>query len=1056
MPAAATTYPSSSSIPLPKKKPGGAGPAKSAKSFFERAFNTKRFLKTTPVKKVIDVYEYAEDPLGELKKQVKMKITERALFSMVGPSFRAHKIRNVANLITNAPKEIFGWGYYGVWGGDWWYKNWGYEKALQPKIDKRVLDQLLEGKTLDSSGMIVLKDGNGGISRKAIQLDYKRSRFGIPESTTERLLKVGRGEGFKRFAGKALGHLKWGLINPALPLVSFLLSQDTLGYLGWEASPGYFRDKFGRPLKDEQGQLIRKLKVTTKDGREWTLHPHLPGPGDSFSRIRTFTGRGAGVLNAVSGFSRYAYVSRQFFSRNPYIFNNFGWERVYVPGQEQILLRNGGRFAQFNRALSYLHPSNWMFGNETWKRLGWDTVGGAFEKHPIALADKWGAKKFTGVNLIPRAGQNRLANGLHRFARFVYNFHPTTLLNRLREAVGRTRPAQLIRSLRTDARLLRNLGPREYLRLKRLDFSNWASLSNGRLARGYRGLRQSWLGKAGGAVKGWLLVAKKKSDEVWKKLITIPLKFLLDLAMKLLSKLASVIWSKVGPLLSRLSGFISSHIPAGIKGIFSKVGAGIGESVVGKLFAKIGAQLAGKALLGVAARFIGNVLLKGAFEAFAWVTAPEIQILSYAWKGIQWLFGQTIGRVLGSISSKVVASLASRAGMTLAQFGWRALFGTLARTLGTWLATSAWPALTGFVTSTLPGWIAGLSSALSSALAGVSLASLAITVGIATILASLIFIITIYVPALFWNPARSEVTHTQVVLDKVAKVAPGDPATNFIGTNRLPVDNLEHTVEYFFRVRNTADKKAAAVQVTDAKLAKTFPLDGSTIELNPGQELEIGRFAVKIRANSERVETNEAFGTAVIEGETTTFSDVGLLLIGNPAWAPPCGWPATGTLRVLYLDKYPLCPVESECSGIQIVGLPDEVTLMRQSEKVRSTLNGVVSQLWFDRKLGGVMKIKGLDGSFEIVYAYLTEASVKPVSGSLTKYGLEVGSRVTLNQEVAETYFGPLPLSWDSSLHYQVKVLHYGSGVNGFDNKDPLEFTPTRPDRDATVQAGGC
>ncbi|MEK7611549.1 MAG: hypothetical protein AAB486_04235 [Patescibacteria group bacterium] len=1113
MPATTTTFPTSSPVPLPKKKPGGGGPPHSPKGFFEKFTSKlpKNILKQTRIKGVITTYEKVEDFPGELKKAVKLAAKDRVFYSAFGPYFRQNPIYGVMELTANAPKKVFNLVNDYVWQPN---TTWGYEKHVTPTFandQKDILNHFAQNQfqETDQLGHLVLNNDKGErlklaydrrIEIMGVKVPFSQGKGAI-KNTTVWTPKANAGN--LRALGTVFqvikkGALGYGLsfINPLLAPLPILLDDKILSHLGWETQGGIYRDKIGLPLINGQNEHVSGLKVLTEDGREWLLPQWKMSPADIRAKARVFKGGGrlAGFLNRVAGLSRGAYLFNRYifdhralenfgwireigevnlrggqttvnvvhrsgrlsqlgrsltylhpknwingeafkklgfaeslilgadgkpmrwltkltprqgfewaqylysvsrlFSRNPSELGRYGWENIHIKDikdQMDVLLRNGGRFAQFNRLLFYLHPKNWLLGNETWKRLGWDTVGGAFEKHPIALADKWGPKKLTGVNLIPRNSTNRLTNFVHRSARLIHDLHPKT-----------------------------------------------------------------WLGKAGGAVKGWLLAAKKKSDGVWKKLISIPLKFLFDLAMKALSKLASVIWSKVGPLLSRLSGFISSHIPAGVKSIFSKVGAGIGESVVGKLFAKIGAQLAGRALLGVAARFIGNVLLKGAFEAFAWATAPEIQVLSYAWRGIQWLLGQTVGRVLGALSSKMAVSLASRLGVPVAQMGIRFLLGTVLRGIGTFLATSAWPAVAGFFTSTLPAWVAGAGGALSTALAGISFASLALTIGIATTLAGLIFIITIYVPALFWNPARSEVTHTQVVLDKIAKVVPGDPATSFIGTNRLPVDNLEHTVEYFFRVRNTADKKATAIKVTDAKLVKTFPLDGSTIDLNPGQELEIGRFAVKIRANSERVETNEAIGTAVIEGETITFSDVGLLLIGNPAWAPPCGWPATGTLRVLFLDKYPLCPSESECSGIQIVGLPDEFTFMRQSQKIRSTLNGVVSQLWFDLKLGGVMKIKGLDGSFEIVYAYLTEASVRPVSGGLTKYGLEVGTRVNLNQEVAETYFGPLPLSWDTSLHYQVKVLHYGSGVSGFDNKDPLEFTPTRPDRDATVQAGGC
>lgn len=1014
MPAAAATFPTGEA----KKKPVFGGKVDLKKGFFERAFNLKRVLKTTPLKKAIGLYEKIEDPVGELKKEIKIRIAERALFSMVGPSFRTHKLRNVANLLTNAPKEVFNWGYYGVWNGGWWYGNWGYKTKLQPKIDDKVLDTLLEGKNLDSAGRLVLKNENGEIVHKALQLDYKRSRFGVPESTTARLLDTGRGSGVARLAGKAIGHLKWGLINPALPLVSLLLSKDTLGYLGWEAPPGYFKDKFGRPLKDEQGQLVRELKVVTKDGREWTLHPSLSGPHDPLSKARVFAGRGAGLLNAVSGFSRYAYSARSFFSLKPGALGAFGWEvenLIGIRGGPSINIHRAarGKFAAFNRLLFYLHPRN-LINGETFRLLGWSGTYAQFRGEGFDI------KGWAGLRsaIRPRArvdDPRRWVRFGQRIARFIYGFHPRSLFH-----------------------------------------AEWRETSH--YYNAYRFLRrrfgaalaQSPLGIAGGILKRWLLAAKKKSDDFWKNIVLGKiLKFVFDLLVRLAT------WA--GGKLASLGKFLWNNLaPSWLKDFLAKAGAKIGESFIGKFFANLGAKLAGNTALALGLRglgFLGKFLLKGAFELFSWATAPELQILSYVWRGLSFLFSQTIGRLLAAVSSRLVASLASRLGIALAQVGWRALLGALLRTAGTWLASSAWPAVAGFFTTTLPAWAAAAAEALGAALAGLTVTSVLVAIGIAVTIAIILFVITIYAPALFWNPARSEVTHTPVILSKIVKVAPGDPAAGYVGTNRLPVDSLEHTVEYFFKVKNTADKLATEVRVTDQKLGKTFPTDGSAVTLDPGQEKEVGRFNVKVRANSQRVEMNEAIGTAVVEGETINFSDVGMLLVGNPPWAPPCGWPTTGILQVLFGGKYPQCPTEAECSGIQIVGRPEEA--LRPSQKVYSVLNGVVSQLWFDRKIGGVMKIKGLDGSFEIVYGFLTEASVKPVGGGLTKYGLKVGSQVTLGQEVAETYFGPLPLSWGTSLHYQVKVLHYGAEVGSFDNKDPLEFTPSRPARGATVPQEG-
>ncbi len=1090
MPATATTFPSGPSVSLPRKKPsGGAGPANSAKSFFERTFNVKRFLKTTQVKSVFEWYDRVEDPVGELKKEIKKRIAERALFSMVGPKFRGSKFRNVSNLITNAPKEVFNWTYYGLWGGGWWYKNWGYEKHVQPVVKAETVNKFLAGD---------LK-----------QVPYERNLLGVPKSYEAVLPKGGRFAGGWRLAGKVLGHVKWGLLAtipfgplglPIASLASLFLSEDSLASLGWETQQGYFRGKNGQPLLDRQGNIVRSRNIVTEDGREWTLRVSPMRPGDPLAKARVFTGTGrsARLMNGVSNASRYAYSLRHFFSRDTRFFDQQGWTRF---GSYPKYTASGS-YAGFNRALFYLHPKNWLLGTETWKRLGWSqqellglrggkmlTVyrrasgrlarlsrifyylnprnllnGETFrllgwnERYSVFRGEGFDINGWvshrSSSQLIPRYSNNRLMNGFHRFSRFAYNFSPGVLLERLRGWFGDRRAG-----LANNARLLRSLGIRSYLSLKGVDFNNWVSQSKNPLARGLLRLRRSGLGKAagglrnglglaGGAAKKWLLAAKKKSDEVWKKLIAIPLKFLLDLIIKLLKDVALWVAEKVGPYLSRFGGFLSKLVPQGVKELFAKFGAKIGESLVGELLSKIGAQLAGKALLGVSLRFIGNVIVKGAFEAFAWVTAPEIQILSYAWRGAQFLFSKLLWQpakwLVQQGATRLLTSLGERLLGQGVQATWRAVFGQLGSRLGGflleyawrplvgWLSGSVWPAVTGFITTTLPAWAAAAGevigaalSALMASIAGMVALSMLIIAGI-LVLVGIFYKITEFIS----NPTAKDVGRAPVVLSLKVAVDPKD--TNGGGTNRIPnLDGKDHLVEFFLKARNDAEKKALNLQLlVGAPLNKSLSLD----ELGPATEKEFDKFGTMVNAGSARTETYLVTGTVVIDGKTYDLSTVGTLTIGASVTGRPCGWPATGALLSRFSDPWHSCMSgEQTCSGDLVRAFSDEDVT---GQVVLSPLQseGVVSNLYFGDD-GGILNVKSLDDHFEIGLIHLARSSVElePLTG-LTHFGLKIGSHVTHGQQVAETYIGEIGRSHTTNLFYQVKL-------DG-DNKDPETYAP--------------
>lgn len=978
--------------------PAAATASQPKKGFLEKAFNVKRFLKATPLGPAVVWYERVEDPVGEIKKFVKIAVQDRILFSTLGPYFREHPIYGLTQLMVNAPKKIFDLTRE-VWN---WNATWGFKKHVVPKFTedqlKKIIYPLAQNRIQESDhlGRLILKDEKG----ERLKLAYDRrinfwDLFDVPGSQGKGAMKSTAvftpkaGAGSQRAFGTGVQIFKKGLlgvplffINPLLAPLPLLLDDRVLSHLGWEDQAGFYRDKLGLPLLNNQNEYVPGLKVLTEDGREWVLPARNLLPGDIRAKARVFQGRFAPILNKVAGAARGFYVFKSYFSLNPQNLDSFGWARELgemnfkagtLPAK---IVQRSGRLAQFSRTLFYLHPRNWLNG-EAFKKLGF------------------------AESLVLNRGQDFL----HRAARGIYNFHPATLL-----------------------------------------------------------------GRAAGAVKRWLLAAKKKADDFWKKLLLIPLKLLFDLLMKLLTGIAKWVAGKIAPYLARFGGWLSKLIPPGVKEFFAKAGAGIGESLVGKLMAKIGAQLAGKALLGMSLRFLGNLLFKGAFEAFAWLTAPELQILSYAWKAVSWILQQTVGRLLQAVSSRLVASLASRLGISLAQAGWRMVLGALAqrawgallqfawRPLVGWLAQSAWPwvarlgaqviwpTVAGFFTTTLPAALAGLATWLGAALAGVSLASVGIVIGIVVVVVVLIFVVAFVVPQLFWNPYKGEPGAPQLVLSKIVKVDPAD--ANGGGTSRIPyLDGGDHLVEFLFLVKNAGSKRATAVSVTDVKLGRTFPESGPA-ELEPGQEKELGRGGLAVRADSDRVETNEALGTAVVEGETLNFSDVGILLVGNPPTAPPCGWPATGFLRTLFQDDYPLSPGEAKSSGIHIVSVMEDDG-SRPSQSVWATVNGVVARMWFDKNWGGVMIIKGLDGTFAVGFIFLTEASVRaaPATGQ-TKFGLRVGSSVRLGQLVAETYFGPVKNSWDTSLLYTVKL-------NG-DFKDPFDYTPSRPSRLDSVTAGGC
>lgn len=387
-----------------------------------------------------------------------------------------------------------------------------------------------------------------------------------------------------------------------------------------------------------------------------------------------------------------------------------------------------------------------------------------------------------------------------------------------------------------------------------------------------------------------------------------------------------------------------------------------------------------KTAIGKAAAGAKEILQKTAGEAAK-------KAIRATWLAAKKLIKKVATKILGSAA---VASISSAIGSAV---------GSLGGPIGTAIGAVAAPAI-----AKLTEWVAKVTCCSCGCLALVFVA----------------FIFQIFfVIGSALNPYRP-----LPVGEKVFQV------TKTASPSHFDVDNQSRTVRYTISVENRGEQEIADLTLTDSGSGSSWSLG----TLAPGKS-EIREVETTIVADADKIVTNIAEATGKIGGSPISAQDVGIVIVGNPPDAPPCGWPASGTIVVLFgVPGY----VEKFHSGIDI----GAGVLPGQNQPIYATVNGVISNAYWTTRCGGLIRIKSLDGRYLVDYVHMSKSSIN-------SWAPRVGEQVVRGEELGKTYHGPLPgCSTGTHLHY--RIYENGKLV------DPMNFTPSRAKVGDVVTAGDC
>lgn len=276
----------------------------------------------------------------------------------------------------------------------------------------------------------------------------------------------------------------------------------------------------------------------------------------------------------------------------------------------------------------------------------------------------------------------------------------------------------------------------------------------------------------------------------------------------------------------------------------------------------------------------------------------------------------------------------------------------------------------------------------------------------------------------------------------------------------IQVASIDDTATDFNRTKNIENLKPVLQGSVPSEIKA-----GSSVNLTyrlaiSGNDYNNSSLVNRVFVTAKNSATSES-QTQTAEAKTT---------IGNPVDRQPYGFPKAGAIRTLDDEMIPdffnlktgkINPAHRHCGEIY----KNSFTCVRggldiggaSSVEVKSTLEGTVSDSWFNQRLGGVVTIVSPTGQYFAVFMHLKDAG-RPAKGGAIKRGDKIG-------EIYTDYVNnPIDTSSGAHLHYQ--VLKNGVNVNFGDAKNagpcidpnnpsaqPVEPTPP-PTNPGSVSAG--